>query len=63
MQTAKEAVKHIIEHLPDQVGWDEIMYELYVKQKIEAGLKATEEGRTIAHEEIKQRLHTKRVNK
>jgi predicted transcriptional regulator len=32
------------------------MYELYVKQKIEAGLKAVAEGRTVPHEEVKCRL-------
>jgi predicted transcriptional regulator len=32
------------------------MYEFYVKQKIEAGLKAADEGRTVPHEEIKARL-------
>lgn len=36
------------------------MYELYVKQKIEAGLKAVAEGRTISHEEIKRRLLAKK---
>lgn len=37
MQSAKDAVRQIIDHLPDQATWEEIMYELYVKQKIEAG--------------------------
>lgn len=32
------------------------MYEFYVKQKIEKGLKAVEEGRTVSHEEAKRRL-------
>ena len=32
------------------------MYELYVKQKIEADLKAVEEGRTIPHEQVKARI-------
>jgi predicted transcriptional regulator len=32
------------------------MYEFYVKQKIEAGLRAAAEGRTVPHEEIKSRL-------
>jgi len=32
------------------------MYELYVKQKIEAGLQAADEGRTVPHEEAKRRL-------
>jgi predicted transcriptional regulator len=32
------------------------MYELYVKQKLEEGLKELDEGRGIAHEEVKRRL-------
>ena len=32
--TAKEAALHIIERLPELASWDDIMYELYVKQKI-----------------------------
>ena len=56
MASAKEAARQIIERLPDQATWDDIMYELYVKQKIEAGLKAADEGGTVSHEEAKRRL-------
>jgi len=56
MPSAKDAVWKIIKHLPDQVTWDDIMYELHVKQKIEEGLKAADEGRTVPHEEAKRRL-------
>lgn len=56
MQNAKDAARQIIEHLPEQATWDDIMYELYVKQKIEAGLKAADEGRTVSHQEAKKRL-------
>ena len=56
MATPKETAKQLIDHLPDQSSWDEIMYELYVKQKVEAGLKASEEGRTVSHEDAKRRL-------
>lgn len=56
MQSAKDAARQIIDHLPEQATWDDIMYELYVKQKIERGLKAADEGRTLSHEEAKQRL-------
>ncbi len=58
--TAKQAAREIIERLSDQASWDDIMYELYVRQKIEAGLKAVEEGRTVPHEEVKQRLLDKK---
>ena len=56
MPSAKEAARQIIDRLPDQATWDDIMYELYVKQKIEAGLKAADEGRTVSHKEAKRRL-------
>ena len=54
--TAKEAARQIIEHLPEQASWDDIMYELYVKQKIEKGLEAAKNGRAVSHEEAKRRL-------
>lgn len=60
MATPKEAARQLIDQLPDQATWDDIMYELYVKQKIEAGLKAVEEGRTIPHEEMRRRLLAKK---
>jgi len=56
MQTAKQAAKQIIDLIPDQASWDDIMYEFYVKQKIEKGLEAVKEGRTLSHEEAKKRL-------
>lgn len=59
MATPKQAAKELIEQLPDQATWDDIMYELYVKQKIESGLQAVAEGRTVPHEDIKRRLMEK----
>lgn len=54
--SAKEEAKRLIDHLPDQATLNDIMYELYVKQKIQAGLRAVEEGRTIPHEQVKARI-------
>ena len=53
MPSAKEAARQIIGHLPKQATWDEIMYELYVKQKIEEGLADIEAARTVPHEEVR----------
>jgi len=60
MNLVKDEAKKLIEKLPDTATWDDIMYELYVKQKIEAGLKAVAEGRTVPHEEVKRRLMDKK---
>jgi len=56
MATAKEAALEILEHLSDQATWKEIMYELYVKQKLEAGFADIEAGRTILREQVKADL-------
>lgn len=62
MHTAKQSAQNVIELLHDQVSWEDIMYELYVKQKIEAGLQAIEEGRIISHAEVKHQLQLKGRN-
>ena len=54
--TAKQAAQQVIDHLPEQASWNDIMYELYVTQKIEAGIEAAEAGRTVPHEQVKARI-------
>ena len=56
MSTVKEAARAIVDKLPEDATWEDLMYEFYVKQKIEAGLKAADEGQTTPHEEIRRRL-------
>jgi len=56
MNIVKEEAKRMIDRLPDNATWDDIMYELYVKKKIAAGLKAAEEGKVVSHEDAKKRL-------
>ena len=59
MSSVKEEAKKLIDRLPDQVTWDDIMYEFYVKKKIATGIKAVEEGRIVYHEEVKKRFLSK----
>ena len=56
MSKAKQAAQEVIDQLPEEASWDDVYYELYVKQKIEAGLSAAQAGRTVSHEEAKQRF-------
>ena len=60
MSAIKEAARAIVDNLPEQASWDDLMYELYVKQKIEAGLAAADNGQTVPHEEVKARLIKRR---
>ena len=56
MSTIKEEAKRLIDKLPEQATWDDLLYEFYVKKKIALSLKAAEEGRVVSHEEAKKRL-------
>ena len=56
MSTVKEEAKQLVEQLPENVTWADVMYEVYVRQKIEAGLKASDEGRVVPHEDVKKRF-------
>lgn len=51
----KEAIETITK-LPDDVDMDEIMYRLYVLDKIRKGQDAVSQGRTISHEELKREI-------
>ncbi|MGH8610610.1 MAG: hypothetical protein ACREYF_00820 [Gammaproteobacteria bacterium] len=46
----------MIKKLPEKATWDDIMHEIYVRKKIEAGIKAADEGRIVLHEEVKKRF-------
>ena len=52
MTTAKEAARSLIDQLPEDATWDDIMFEFYVKQKVEAGRSDVAAGETVPHEEV-----------
>lgn len=56
MGTVKEQARALLETLPDDADWDRLMYEIYVRQKIAAGLKDAAEGRVVPHKEVKRRF-------
>ena len=56
MSTAKETVREILEHIPDDSSFEDIQYHIYVREKIEQGLKDIEEGRVTGQEEIERRM-------
>lgn len=55
MQTLKQIVHDIADHLPDQATVDDAMYALYIRQKLERSLKAAEEGKVISQEDMEKR--------
>jgi len=56
MQNVKEAARQLVENLPEDVTWDDLMYQIYVRQNIEAGLADSEANRVIEVEEVRKRF-------
>ena len=56
LPSVKQATLQLVERLNDDVSFEDIIYELYVLEKIQRGMKDAEEGRVVSHEEAKQRL-------
>lgn len=45
--TVKAAARQLVDRLPDEASWDDLMYEIYVRQAIEEGLADVAAGRTV----------------
>ena len=54
MSVVKEQAKQLVERLPEQATWDDLMHALYVHQKLEAGLEDVRQGRVVPHDEVKR---------
>lgn len=52
----KEDLKQIIEKLPENFSIEDLQYTLYVRSKIEKGLKDIEDGNLLSHDEVKSRM-------
>lgn len=56
MITAKQEAAKLLESLPDDASFDEILRELAFARMVERGLADSDEGRTISHEELGKRI-------
>jgi predicted transcriptional regulator len=56
MAKVKEEIIDMIRRMPDESSIEDIMEELYFREQVDAGLRDLAEGRTISHEEMKERV-------
>jgi len=61
-QISKSELKNIFKELPDKVDIEEVMYRLYLLQKIEAGESDIKEGKILSHSRAIKRLSKKWQN-
>ena len=52
----KREARQLVDQLPDHASWDDLMYEIYVRQSIEAGLADVQAGRVVAHDQVLARI-------
>ncbi|MGO9480197.1 MAG: hypothetical protein ACLP05_00255 [Candidatus Kryptoniota bacterium] len=57
ISNAKASALHALEKLPGDATYDDIMYELYVLQKIEGAEEDVRRGKTVSHVDARKRLH------
>jgi hypothetical protein len=58
MKSLKQEVLQAISSLPDDTPIDDIMYRLYVIDKIRKGQEAIKDGQKISSEELKREIET-----
>jgi hypothetical protein len=56
VKSAKDEVRSLLENLPDDASLEDIQYHIYVRQKVLKGLDASDNGKSITHEEAVKRM-------
>ena len=52
----KAAVLELVDDLPKDATWEDVMYRVYVREAIEAGRRDAAEGRLVDVGEVRRRL-------
>jgi hypothetical protein len=58
MESLKQEALNAISKMPDSSDIDEIMYRLYVIDKVRKGKEAVERGETVSIEELKKEIES-----
>lgn len=52
----KQVVRELLDKLPDECSLDDVLYHLYVIERVSKGLAEADRGRLIPHEEVEREL-------
>ena len=58
----KEGAQRFVDKLPEDSTWDDLMYEIYVRQAIESGLADSKAGRTTDVEQVRKKFGLRIIN-
>ena len=52
----KKEARILVDHLPENADWDELIYEIYVRKSIESGLRDSENGNVDTVNETRKKF-------
>ncbi len=52
----KKDAHELVDNLPEDATWEDLMYTIYVRQAVESGLEASEAGRKIDVKKVRALL-------
>jgi predicted transcriptional regulator len=52
----KDEARKLVENLPEESTWDDLMRAIYERLKVEQGIVDAEAGRTVSNEEVRRRF-------
>ena len=55
-ENIKDEARRLLDKLPEDITWDQLMHEIYVRQSIEAGLADSKAGRTVDVVEVRKKF-------
>lgn len=53
----KESVIDLLDKLPADTNYEDIIAEIYFKKQVEEGIEQLENGKSLSNEEVKKRFH------
>lgn len=54
--TIRDEARKLVDQLPDDATWDDLLYQIYVRQSVESGLEDCRQGRVVSTDEVRKRL-------
>jgi predicted transcriptional regulator len=55
-QDIREEAKRLVEQLPSNSTWEDLMHEIYVRQAVEAGLADSQAGRVVENSDVRAKF-------
>ena len=55
-ENVKNEARRLLDRLPEDITWDELMHEIYVLQSIEAGLADSKAGKIVDVKAVRERF-------